>query len=104
MLRFLIYIIAILPSITIITTYIIASRKHQLEQMIPFVSFSINYPPGKLAVTSCLIRISESCIGTFGVSISAFTLFCIMFVKYKHLETLIVKVRKLELSCDHNAS
>eukprot|EP01114_Cavostelium_apophysatum_P009272 TRINITY_DN22374_c0_g1_i1.p1 TRINITY_DN22374_c0_g1~~TRINITY_DN22374_c0_g1_i1.p1 ORF type:complete len:242 (-),score=15.88 TRINITY_DN22374_c0_g1_i1:31-756(-) len=79
MLRILIAIIGLLPSVTIITTYILASDRHELNgQKIPFISFSINYPP-------------ESCIGTFGVSISAFTLFCIMFTKYKHIESLIVK-------------
>jgi len=76
--KILIWILAILPTITIAVCYYIGSERHELQQKIPFISYSIDKPP-------------ESCIGTFGVSISAFVIFAIMFTKYKHLEAMIVK-------------
>jgi len=75
-LKILVTFITVLPVVTILVCYNMAKMHNHLHQMIPFISYSINYPP-------------EQCIGTFGVSISAFVLFALMFVKYKHLEMMI---------------
>ncbi|KAM9986007.1 hypothetical protein ACTFIZ_004274 [Dictyostelium cf. discoideum] len=66
----LLWILAILIPLTLITTYSLTVLLfHGIRRTVPYISDTIDFSP-------------ESCIGTFFISISAFLVFIIVFVKH----------------------
>ncbi|KAM9984760.1 hypothetical protein ACTFIY_009211 [Dictyostelium cf. discoideum] len=73
----LLWILAILIPSTLITTYTLTVLLfHGIRRTVPYISDTIDFSP-------------ESCIGTFFISISAFLVFIIVFVKHFLLQNNI---------------
>ncbi|KAM9973372.1 hypothetical protein ACTFIR_012748 [Dictyostelium discoideum] len=73
----LLWILAILIPSTLITTYTLTVLLfHGIRRTVPYISDTIDFSP-------------ESCIGTFFISISAFLVFIVVFVKHFLLQNNI---------------
>mmetsp|Transcript_5549 Transcript_5549/g.7769 ORF Transcript_5549/g.7769 Transcript_5549/m.7769 type:complete len:244 (+) Transcript_5549:43-774(+) len=75
-LRIVLYLLAVVPTATLIATYTITELRHDTPLVIPFISASIDYSP-------------ESCIGTLGLTITAALSFVAMFTKYLQVSALV---------------
>lgn len=85
--RWLILTAAALPAVTIAITYGISYWHHDVHQEVPFISGTIDYAPGFFNLS---LNETESCIGTFGLSVSAWLQCLIMLVKYTHEAKIII--------------
>ncbi|KAK5575103.1 hypothetical protein RB653_010359 [Dictyostelium firmibasis] len=75
---YLLCFISIIVPITFITTYTITEVIGDDDQIIPYISDTIDFAP-------------ESCIGTFGLSIIAFLMIIIVFIKHLIVKNNIVE-------------
>jgi len=85
--RALLILAASLSFCTILSTYLIGRFLGHFNNVIPFISSSLDYPP-------------ESCIGTLGLSLVAFTVALIGIIKFRFEQLLID--RKLGLQSGDN--
>ncbi|KAN0026285.1 hypothetical protein ACTFIV_007269 [Dictyostelium citrinum] len=75
---YILCIISIFVPITFITTYTITEVRGDDDQIIPYISDTIDFAP-------------ESCIGTFGLSIIAFLMIIVVFIKHLIIKNNIVE-------------
>ncbi|KAM9971655.1 hypothetical protein ACTFIW_011638 [Dictyostelium discoideum] len=75
---YILCIISLFVPITFITTYAITEVRGDDDQIIPYISDTIDFAP-------------ESCIGTFGLSIIAFLMIIVVFIKHLIIKNNIIE-------------
>ncbi|KAM9952089.1 hypothetical protein ACTFIT_002776 [Dictyostelium discoideum] len=86
----LLWILAILIPSTLITTYTLTVLLfHGIRRTVPYISDTIDFSP-------------ESCIGTFFISISAFLVFIVVFVKHFLLQNNINQNFNIDIILNEN--
>ncbi|KAM9980486.1 hypothetical protein ACTFIZ_007859 [Dictyostelium cf. discoideum] len=75
---YILCIISLFVPITFITTYTITEVRGDDDQIIPYISDTIDFAP-------------ESCIGTFGLSIIAFLMIIVVFIKHLIIKNNIIE-------------